>query len=1038
MESPALLRHHVEVDRSFQTRMGAFLSIRRMAHVWETIPRDAPATVTFDLPHWVESRDGSTTLSLTLLVARTPVPRGALVEVSLNGGAMQELPIVEPDVALVTTFPTSAVRRVGNKLALRLRAPESFVVHLDSLEWIGPGVPRLSAEPFELFPRRDSGVAIPVAEARPQDVLALDVTDELKPSRLAVGRSGGVGLVQLEGAGPRRVLLANRREIAGAPAPVANAWSEATTERRDADVMIVFHPSFIAAAELLAKEYGERGLAARVVSTEAVYASFSHGNLSSEAIRNFIARASNGGIMERPQAVVLIGDANADGRNVSRQGIPNFLPMRQLVSVTHTREDFVSTDSFYSWLNPGDELADILVGRFSATTPDEALAMVRKVIRYRKVAPVHSLDALAVSDTGEFGASLEEALEPFGLNARRLDADVFPWEDNYYLPAHLLERMQDSKVSPLFTAAIEEGFNAGAAVALFFGHGAPNLWGNQRFWFGGGTPNSDILRLSNGAGLPFVTSFTCNNAVIDYPLRPWNVCIAEDFMRHEDKGAIAALMPSGPSYLNSHMLLSGALLRGWVEQDVRGVGALSELVRLAHLVERGVDDHSRMFILLGDPLTRIPGAHPKRSSGPTQVDVTSIARSGDARVWTLRNNGAAGPGTFGVTLEDESGSLLKQDLRVVELGERETRPLVFNVDLPTSPGVYTLRSFADGREVRDAEFLVVPAASGARAWIPRALGLRPASQEGGSMLLPITIANWGTESAPFRLELVGEGERIASQDISILTDGATIPLQLPMPPRPIVAEPLILDAILTNMETSDTLRRRYVITPTGLPDLAIIGDSIAVSPPVLSDGLSIFVDVTVMNNGGRRSDPVSINLYKDGAPLRDMTRRRPPMLPALDPGTSHTLRLRHDPWKNAGDYAIEVVVDREGLQAESRRDNNSAALALKVLRKWKLRPGVLVAEPSAKGDYVRLTAEVGNSGEVDARGVTVTLYRSGRQTDEGRIVEIPLDRVEALTTRTVTFDWYPGPDDATPGIQTPSFTVSLKGSQQRISSVAGP
>jgi len=36
----------------------------------------------------------------------------------------------------------------------------------------------------------------------------------------------------------------------------------------------------------------------------------------------------------------------------------------------------------------------------------------------------------------------------------------------------------------------------------YYGHGSPNIWADERIWFGGDSPNSDNQRLAAAANTP--------------------------------------------------------------------------------------------------------------------------------------------------------------------------------------------------------------------------------------------------------------------------------------------------------------------------------------------------------------------------------------------------------------------------------------------------------------------------------------------------------------------------------------------------------
>jgi hypothetical protein len=877
---------------------------------------------------------------------------------------------------------------------------------------------------------------------------------------LPITRQRGLASFQWSGDSGGEIHLIDRTRLQRAPEGRISQWTPLPDNLGRCDYLIITHPDFSGAAERLAAHHRQSGRSVSVYTSVQLYEWFGHGSLSAESIRNFIAWAARQSDGPGPETVLLIGDANADGGNVSRQNIPNYLPMRQVPSNFGRNGDQISSDSFYSWLNPGDELADIIVGRLSVTSAEEALDVVEKIIRFASESGRQRTGLMAVADTGaDFTRDLDELTDRFNGRALKLYADQFPWEDNYYLPAHLLNRVEDAKVSPQFTAAIEEAFNRGSILTIFFGHGAPNLWGEQRFWFGGGTPNSDILRLQNQTGLPFVASFTCNNAVIDYPLRPWNVCIAEDFMRHRDRGAIATFMPSGPGFLQHHRTLAEAFLRSWKVAGVTEVGLMAELVRISHQAQNRADDHSRMFVLLGDPLTQIaPWMEPAVAplpAPPGSVTIQSTHREGDAHRWHLRlSNSSTQNASVLVTAEwfDDQWRSVHRLHQDIQISGQSDSFLALEPTTDLAPGSYQLVARIDDGSGRtrsaslpSSEWRTVfhhgPKTGG--PVFPARPRFRPGTRLRGSPQLEVDVINPSIELLGMTVEL-WKGESLVDQKrVDQLQSGTSTSLLLDLPPdlTPSVDSLLRLRAVDRGGVLLQELR--VPLSHEQLPDLAIDQTSVRISPERPSDGLTIFVDLVVSNIGSTISGSAPIGLYAadDEAfenPLRDMTRRNQQTIPPLLPGEQFPVRLRWDPHSNAGPQKIVAMLDPHRLQLEARRNNNSVTRELNVRTKWQLRPGLLrLSDPQDDGS-VLLTAEVGNSGETEAQRVTVTFFSSQTQSEQTRLAEMTIDRIDASTTTTVSHRWSvlekpPLAEDRTP----PSFTVSLKGSQQRISSVGG-
>lgn len=121
-------------------------------------------------------------------------------------------------------------------------------------------------------------------------------------------------------------------------------------------------------------------------------------------------------------------------------------------------------------------------------------------------------------------------------------------------------------------------------------------------WFGGDSPNSDNLLLSNRDRLPIVINMTCNSGAIDYPQPSWNVCISEDFMRVENGGAVACFVPSGPGLTVQHERLMMEIGPTLFSETPRPMGESLQLALWRYLANQNPPDLAQMYILLGDPL----------------------------------------------------------------------------------------------------------------------------------------------------------------------------------------------------------------------------------------------------------------------------------------------------------------------------------------------------------------------------------------------------------------------------------------------------
>ncbi len=1084
-------RFLAEEDALFKTKLGSFLSVQKMLWVWKDLKAGEPCEIAFDAPGIVQGNgDELTTATLAFHLSDTNLPGGTEIEVRTGQAVVHQGPFTRTSDHVTFAIPSSRLLQAGNTLTVTLRGPGAAEpangkgngVSIDSLELVYTSL--IAARDGRLDLQFDPSADIKAGPARlratgfrAQRLLAFDVTDPGMPLRLPVSGSRGVAMLDADLKPGTHLLLSEEDYLERIPS--AEKVADATWDSRghSADVLVVHHAVFAEAAALLAENLRANGMTVEEVDVQSVYDSFSGGQVSSEAIRNFLAFATHEWSGRRPFAAILVGDANGDGRNISRQGIPNFVPMHTIDAGQRQTGNRISTESYYSWLNEGDEAADLVVGRIPSSQPSEAMATVRNIIAYR--AAQDSTDAWKgriayIADTGGFSKSAESLIEEFGdagLEQLLISADDQPWEDNYYLPANLISRDEDSKVSGAMTAAIEDVYTEGVGLSLFFGHGAPNLWSNQRFWFGGGTPNSDILRTQNVGRLPFVTSFTCNNAVVDYPLKPWNVCIAEDFLRHEGRGAIACFMPTGPGYLTSHETLAEGLLGGWLTLGIREQGLLAEFSRLNQQVRATPDDHSRMFVFLGDPTLKLRAAPPRegRAAAPVVDDgsvlieqlavvdePTTSSLQGRWNVMLTNGSRLAQSYRLRLALVDDGGVRIHEEARELTIpgSSKALEPVA--LVLPKA-GVYRLTAevvSASGAKYTAStpckltvQDFATPAADGVLRLVASSFSFREATPPGRDTKLEIRYVNGSASprsgEATVSIEAAGRVIQKVRRPLAVLAPGKSASFFVNAGGgwdwKDALAVKVALRAT-TDQEAAPDDTREFTLRRADLPDLGFVEDSIRVSPESPSEGGTIFISGEIRNEGGAISAPVALLPYSDEdtsltQPLRDLARSPGRDLAAMKPRETRSFRLRWDPAGVSGNRTIVLAIDPSGAGADGNPSNNRVSVPLSIRSKARLVPAGLRLERGENGASIVLHASVSNPGETDSKPVVVNFHRSGQQTDDTKIGEVILPRVPAGSTVEAVYTWDTTGMVIDQATFSPSFSLALKGSLMRVSSV---
>jgi hypothetical protein len=434
-------------------------------------------------------------------------------------------------------------------------------------------------------------------------LIALRVEDDPETVRLwPIGTNAqGERGIAWSGETGARMRVYDTASVPPAPRIVPQTFDDLGATDQGADLLIVTHPEFREAAERLAVFHRERGLRVRTTEIQQVYNQFNHGEFSPLAIRSLLAYMMGHWRQGAPAWVILVGDSNSDYKSVARNEVRNWVP-----TYTHSvgGEEWAS-DHYLTMVAGDDDFGDFMIGRLSVANREDAATVVDKIIQYAgqpKLGPWRARLGF-VADDGEFPDVVDELRReetPPAFRTRRVFLNEMPLEDNWYLdPEYVADKHM--KVSRAATQGILDALRDGVACLTYYGHGSPNIWADERIWFGGDTENSDNLQLAGSGHMSFIANMTCNSGAIDYPDPPWNICITEDMMRVPDGGAIACYVPSGPGVTSTHRRMSDALHRVLFDDGVRGLGAATTLAKLRYTLERLPREMTLMYLLLGDP-----------------------------------------------------------------------------------------------------------------------------------------------------------------------------------------------------------------------------------------------------------------------------------------------------------------------------------------------------------------------------------------------------------------------------------------------------
>ncbi len=394
----------------------------------------------------------------------------------------------------------------------------------------------------------------------------------------------------------------------------ADRPSDLASTSRQADYIMIAHPSLKDAIEPLAALHRRRGLTVEVVDVDDVYDEFSDGVVSPRALRDFLSHAYHHWARPAPRFVLLVGDASWDPRAAEagedrayvdwafapRDGARfrrnrstsysdealrrnrNLIPTGTYL----TPQGHAASDNELVAVDGNDRYPDLAIGRLPVVTPEEVAAIVSKTIRYLTEPEAGAWRQRILWITNE-----DPALQ---RHSDRLAATLAG------------QGYESRKVYPGATGAsnamlqqtLRQSFDEGFAVVHFHGHGGRYIW---RTGVSDLEKNSDLFtledldRLAPSHRLSVVLSMTCYSAPFDHPTAD---SIGEKLLRLPDKGAVAVF---AASWRNAPLTgYSQAVVEELLREKTVGealVKAKRRAVTLS-LVE--------LYNLLGDPALEMP------------------------------------------------------------------------------------------------------------------------------------------------------------------------------------------------------------------------------------------------------------------------------------------------------------------------------------------------------------------------------------------------------------------------------------------------
>jgi hypothetical protein len=372
------------------------------------------------------------------------------------------------------------------------------------------------------------------------------------------------------------------------------------------DYIIITHGDFWDQAKQLAA-YRAAEYNVALVDVQEIYNQFNGGMMSAESIHDFLLYTHENWQSPVPKYVLLMGDGTSDMRRYRVTSGLTYIPPYLYLADPDLGE--TAADNRFVTLVGDDIMPDMNIGRFSVNTPDEAQAMVDKVIAYETQCQCEnwSYETLFVADDLEGGGG---NFYDYSDSIAEGYADP-PTNTVKYLPSaynvnkvYLGRTCDLNNESPARECqqAITTTLNiTGSLFVSYIGHATKNAWAAEYLLY-----PSALDTLTNGPCLPVMLEMTCYSGSFHEPSAGFE-SLSEASTRMPVNGAIASWAPTGFGLVTGHDLLEEGLFLALFHD---GIPQLGEAVTQAkqYLLDNSSGSHDDLldtFVLFGDPALEV-------------------------------------------------------------------------------------------------------------------------------------------------------------------------------------------------------------------------------------------------------------------------------------------------------------------------------------------------------------------------------------------------------------------------------------------------
>jgi hypothetical protein len=522
------------------------------------------------------------------------------VALALNGVSLGELEWVGRALYEATLAVPAATLSTTNTLTLTPLG-STLVREISYVDWVDIAYAR-SYTPVNQrleFTGAGGSYAIPGFNGAPVDIW--DITDPAQAQQVT-GYVNDGGSLRWHDALPRRYLVQAQSARRPVAAPQWFDQPDLHSPFNGADYLaITYNPPGAtswsdALAPLLARRMAQ-GYRTSLIDVQWIYDQFGDGRVDPAAIRAFIAYAYQSWLVPAPSYVLLVGDGSDDPHdyeNTLGHAATNFIP--PYLAYVDPWIGETAADNRYVTVAGSDDIPDLHLGRFPASSLLDVQVMVGKTLAYEQTDPEAEWlkHVLLVADDADSAGDFRTLSDNLGSV---LPAGIIT-TTQYYLPG--------ADVAA-FRANLVNNINAGQLFVNYIGHAGFDVWAEPSLY----TINS-INQLTNTLSLPIMLPMTC---YVGHYQKNWATSLAENELRRsytannslKYAGAVASWSPTGLGIAHGHDYLNRGFLDAVLNNGFRRLGPATLAGKLA-LAEQGnlAPDLLNTYLIFGDPALQIP------------------------------------------------------------------------------------------------------------------------------------------------------------------------------------------------------------------------------------------------------------------------------------------------------------------------------------------------------------------------------------------------------------------------------------------------